>query len=366
MTGVSSLAFPGSRTLANWWRQLAPYQPEAIWTGYLFLHRVEAKVALLESQPLDRLSHLFLQAVDLETKCASATPPSPPCEGGAWGGRDLCEALQDRLRLGTAVIRQMLRTLAGHDLLRAQDGGPWTLTDLGRYALAHQCFALPHQERRSFPFVERFDAAGRRVSPPHFLGVAETAGVPWEAAEAAVFDVQMLRACPGQPPEWKARFGFPLEVQAVLGPSDNGSWQEVVVDRPERVLAVLVEGKKGSDEPRLLGFPARPDGWVLESREPILNLPAAARSFAPELADEPSPETWRQAWQAWCQIRQLPQADVAACQLTHAGARLRVAASQRLEQRLQTARSDIFKGDAWVLAGEGYLRPAVCLELQRW
>src|SRR5262249_35580821 len=42
----SSLAYPGSRSLAGWWRQLAPLHPRAVWLAHLLLHRVEALVRL--------------------------------------------------------------------------------------------------------------------------------------------------------------------------------------------------------------------------------------------------------------------------------------------------------------------------------
>ena len=46
MNAVTSLPFPNARTLAGWWRLLAPQRPLALWVGYLFLHRVEALVYL--------------------------------------------------------------------------------------------------------------------------------------------------------------------------------------------------------------------------------------------------------------------------------------------------------------------------------
>jgi len=72
---------------------------------------------------------------------------------------------------------------------------------------------------------------------------------------------------------------------------------------------------------------------------------------------------WRHAWRAWCHPRGLPVAEVDACILERQGCRLRVTAVPRLIERLRTARSDVFKGEAWLLAGTGRLRAAAQVEL---
>lgn len=356
MTGASSLAFPGSRTLANWWRQLTPFEPAALWTGYLFLHRVEARVELLEELALDRFGHFLLQAVDLEGRAADAPKANP-------AATSTCEALQRRMGLEAPLIRQLLYGLAGQGLLRDCNGNHWTLTELGQHALAHERYPRRLQERRTFTFVERLTASGQRMAPPHFLGIGDAAGVPWDAAAEAPFHPELLRQCQSQPDEWKIRYGFPAELQQVLGHPGDANWQNVIVDRPERVLAVFVLARKEAAEPRLLGFAAKPDGWVLESREPILNLPAAARDVLPALANDIGIEEWRRAWQAWCQVRQLPPSETVVCRLLCQGTRLRISAPARLVQRLKEARSDVFKSEAWILAGEEYIRQAACLEL---
>ena len=65
----------------------------------------------------------------------------------------------------------------------------------------------------------------------------------------------------------------------------------------------------------------------------------------------------------WCRPRDLPASDVAACQLERRDHRLLITAPARLVERLRAARSDVFKGESWVLAGQGRLRPAALLEL---
>jgi hypothetical protein len=41
-----------------------------------------------------------------------------------------------------------------------------------------------------------------------------------------------------------------------------------------------------------------------------------------------------------------------------------VQAPPRLVQRLQAAKSDLFKGDAWLLVGDGYFRAAAQLVIR--
>ena len=73
MTGTLSLAFPGSRKLAAWWRQLAPYCPQTVWFGHLLLHHVEALVRLSRPCRLDRLALFVLKALAL----AESAPGTP-------------------------------------------------------------------------------------------------------------------------------------------------------------------------------------------------------------------------------------------------------------------------------------------------
>lgn len=349
MTSASSLAFPGSRTLAGWWRQLAPLDPVALWVGYLFVHRVEARFAVLERRSVDRLAHFLLQAVDIETRRADSAPP------------DLCKTLVPRMNLQPIVIKRLLHDLTAQGLLSAQNGASWTLTSLGRHALTHESYPCPRQERRVFSFAERLDPTGRRVAAPHFVDLAASTGATWEPGESERFDVQVLRECLSQPDDWKMRFGFPGDVTGILEQVDESSWLEVVVDRTDRVLLAIVQTGSGGE--RLLGLAARPDGWILDARTPIFDLPSSARSFSADIATDTAAAEWSKAWQTWCQVRNLPASEAVACHVTCEGASLKVAAPARLVQRLQAARSDIFLGEAWLLAGDGYLRAAACLTL---
>jgi hypothetical protein len=352
--------------LAGWWQQLAPANPQAVWVGHLLLHRVEALVWGSRLRPLDRFCRMVLQAVALEH------------------GRTLA-AVGEHLHLEPQVLRRVLHQLQREGLAQASAAGEWQPTVLGHHALQQGEYPAVCHERRGFTFVES-GQPGRR---PHFLSLA-AAGSPWSAPEGWSFDMAALHACVRQPPEWKQRHGFPLDVDGVhdLGgpgppPTDaapalpekgetNGEpgssppfptplsepplWRRVVIDRPERLLAVLVQRPEG-----MTGFPVRQDGWVLETQRPAFVLGTDWGEVLPELAEGLPPEAWRHTWLAWCQSRNMPAAE--ACAVEYVGHRLRVAAPRLLMDRLRSTRSEALRGEVWLLAGNGRIRPAVLVEL---
>jgi hypothetical protein len=349
MTPAASLPWPGGRTLAGWWPQLAARQPRALWVAHLFLHRIEACVARARARSADPFTRQVLQAV----------------------GPGLAVAqIEARLGLGTQLLRRVLHGLDRERLARPDAAGRWALTALGTEALRHGSYPSPEYERRIFHFRDR----GRPGEPPQFLHLTAHAGTDWPARPGWTFDAAHLRACVERPAEWKRRHGFPTDVEAIVGPAPeasqpcpNGSapavpeWQRVILDQAEHLLIMLLLGP-GPDGDVLLGFTARQDGWTLQP-EPALSLAAGWQEAFPELREEPAPEAWRQAWLAWCQPRSLPQAEVQACVLERLGCRLRVTAPRTLADRLRSTRSDVVKGTAWVLAGDGSVRPAALLEL---
>jgi hypothetical protein len=145
--------------------------------------------------------------------------------------------------------------------------------------------------------------------------------------------------------------------------SAAAAWEEVIVDRTERLLAVMVRvpGEGGPDT--LLGFAARPEGWTLQADAPVFAITGRWDELFPEVSAGPSAEAWRRAWLSWCQPRSIPEAEAGACALEPQGRRLQVRAPGRLIERLRSARSDAIKGEAWLLVGDGPLRRAAVLEL---
>jgi hypothetical protein len=342
MDRASSLIFPGSRTLAGWWRQLASHQPAALGVGYGFVHRIEAPVNVCLEQPIDPLTHLVLRALALE-------------EAGNVG----LTKLQERLRLPFAVVQRVLTGMEADGLL-ARSADLWQATERGVQARVRRSIPVRAQQRRVFPFLERLDPAGQRLGAPAFLPLAECAAVPWPVDEAHRFAIPELNRCIAQTIAWKQANGFPLDVESLADDASLESWQHVVVDRPERVMLVLAAvNAQGAKE--VQGFAVKVDGWTLFDRAPILRLPAPADTVWP---GEPTMAAWQEAWRSWCKQRQLPANEVELCSLSYQPPRLEVQAPSRLVQRLQAAKSDLFKGDAWLLVGDGYLRTAVQLALR--
>lgn len=348
MDRASSLPFPGSRTLAQWWRRLEPRRPQALWVGYWYLHRVEAPVVTTRGKPLDPLGRLLLRALILEQLEA--------CRGsGACLRR-----LQERMYLPGAVLQQMLRGLK-RDGLVAGDGSGWWATERGRIVAERDDAATEMVERHVFPFAERPDSEGRRSLPPHYLPIAECPGMPWVVGAAEHFDPALLTECLSRPVEWKETFDFASAgTRLVVEAESSVEGRSVIVDRPGCLFLALV----WTDADELLGFPAAPGGWTLFDDEPALRLSAAARSVWPALTEMPAETDLAEAWAVWCRQRSVPPAEISACRLRWTGGYLDVAVPARLEQRLRDARSDVFKGEAWLLPGAGHVRPAAALRLR--
>jgi hypothetical protein len=274
----------------------------------------------------------------------------------------LLARLDTRLHLGRPLLRQLMRLLANEGLVRAENNGCWALTGLGRKALEAGEYPRASQERRVFHFRDPRAAGGPgrgELSFVHLRGGA----VPWAAGEDWQFQLDALHACVAQSVEWKQQHGFPAEVSEVVGSAAAGeaAWQQVIVDRPERLLAALV--RPAADPSRLLGFAVRQDGWHLQSQEPVLIVPGQASEQFPELAEDPPLGAWQQAWQAWCQTRQAPPAEVEQCTLELHDAQLRVSVPPGMRERFRETRSDVLRGEVWLLAGDGPIRRAAVVEI---
>lgn len=344
MTGASSLAYPAGKTLAGWWRQMQGAGPHALWVGYLFVHRVEALVDAVQNKPLDRLHHFVLQALELQ----------PAVAGPAL------------LPLGEALTGQLLRALAQEGLVE-RAGEAWTLSERGKQALALGQYPARAQERRIFSFVEHVDAACQRLGLPKFIPLGPGPAAAWPAQEPYRLDIAWLRDCFAQSAEWKDKVGFPAGVNALLEASwtSNGkaepAWKRIILDRPERLLMVFAA--QGENPEMIQGYAVKPEGWSLYTSEPILRLPRlVAADMIPALLPLPD-QVWHTAWAAWCGTRHLPAEDIHACKVTPAGPRLRITAPAALLQRLRAARSEVFKGETWLLAGEGHVRAAAMVEV---
>jgi hypothetical protein len=341
----------------------------------LVVHQVEALVRLMKTSPLPPFSLLVLKALTLTAPAPSAGPLSP---------EETLEQLNDRLHLGRQMLRQVLAGLQAEGLVQAEPGSPWLVSALGQHALERKEYPHLIHERRTFHFVDK-----QETGPGgwYFLSLHNSSGIPWPAAEGLTFDLRALQASLDQPVEWKQNHGFPLDVEEILGlpseaekgPAESdpretaagrwlplpapSPWQSVILDSPEWILAVLVLTAGPNGNSQLMGLPVRQDGWVLQAGAPLFTLKAGWQEIFPELGQEPSPESWREAWRAWCEQRSLPAAEANACSLQRQGQRLRLAAPPGLVDRLRSTRSDVLKGETWLLAGDGRIRPAAQVEL---
>jgi hypothetical protein len=345
MTAASPLVFPGGRVLAGWWQKLMPLQPRALWLGHFLLHRVEALLEVARRAEVDRFSTLVVQAL-------SAAP-----------GQTVPD-LDARLHLGAQVLGQVLRQLQNEGLAERSAGGDWAPTDLARQVLERGGYARIGHERRVFHFLHR---PGGPAEAPPLLPLRLSVETPCPMPEGWTFDPAWLEVCLRQPDEWKREHGFPLEARRILGrEAINGAlpaWQQVILDRPGDLCALVARMAEEGKGDRLAGFAVRPEGWVLESAQPAFVLASDWQQLFPQVAEGLPAEVWRQAWRSWCQPRGVPAAECDASALERNDYRLRAVAPRRLVERLRQARSDALKGEAWLLAGSGSVRELALLEL---
>ncbi|MBL8796843.1 MAG: hypothetical protein JNM56_23280 [Planctomycetia bacterium] len=335
MTVPVPLPFPGSRNLAAWWRSLAERQPKALWVGHLLLHRVEA---LVESQQTARP-----EALPLAVLKALVLFPGEPLS-----------ALDRRLHLGPQALRPVLNQLCQDGLAQADAAG-WSPTPLGRRAAEQGDYVRPARARRAFHFRAAPDGTA------HFLHLEAPAAVPWTPPADWHFEPATLARCLEQPADWKRRHAFPLEVEQLLGPEPAApAWQRVIVDRPERQPVLLLLDAAGD---RLLGFAVKAETWSLHADRPLFDLEAGGRDVFPDLGPPPTEDDWRQAWREWCQPRGLAALTDDAHRLEPSGPTLQVAVTPRLLERLRAIRSDALRDEAWLLVGDGPLRPAAQLKI---
>jgi hypothetical protein len=319
-----------------------------MWFGRLLLHRVEALIRVTRVRSLDPWHRALLGLVGARV----------PCSG------ELDSRFGD-LHMDRQILTRFVRELTDAGLLHANGTGVWDLTAAGRHALETGAQVVAAEERRTFYFVDNTPSH----RPPHFLPLRHTSpgdrGLAPDVA-AGAFDLRELEACIRQPAPWKTRYHFPADVEALLPPrpedSPAANSRCVVLDSLEQQALVFLRTDGPSGELTLLAFPVRAENWMLDP-EPILTFAGGWQEVLSDLSEEPPPEAWRQAWQAWCHPRGLPSSEVDACRLERVEHRLLVRAPRRLIERLQAARSDAIKQEAWLLAGTGRTRTAAQLEL---
>jgi hypothetical protein len=362
MTAVAApIAFPGSQTLTDWWRQIKNYQPRTLWVAHLLLYRVECLVRVKRRRRTDRLQILLLEAL-------------------TSGNTGMLVGLEDRARLGRALTRQIIRRLASEGLVTPTADG-WTLSRFGEEARQRGEYCETTQERRTFYFT------GNGVhSPPHFLNLRPDVAVPCRPPEGWAFDIGHLQRCIAQPPDWKMRHGFPLEVEELAqldgsrvvcssqmgdalpelepecAPGGISAWQRVTFVQAEALtlLALVAPGPEGE---RLLGFAVHPQDWSIEAKEPLIVLGRGWPLVLPELAKGVSRDRWLQAWRAWAQANGVPQGQDEPCALVHGGHRVELTVPRGVLARLRASRGEALRNGIWLLAGEERARQAALLNI---
>jgi hypothetical protein len=342
MSAGASLAFPGGRTLAAWWRQLAPYHPEALWVGYLTFHRVEAPVSCQRLHQLPAFEYLALKALDL------------------LAGPGALQTIADQLHLDAPLVRQMVCELQRAGLVGPPAEGTVQLLEMGRQALAHGTFVRPERQRRTFHFWHADWPLPDALPASRFVAFAHPDKLLWLAAPQTAFDVELLRSCIEQSETWKERHGFPLDVMELLTLSAGAAverWEEVLVAYPQRLFAAVARTRNESGEPHLVAWTAQTRNWELQASQPAFVIPHDPEEwFGPSRWEE----SWRHAFVEWCQQRQLT-AEPEQCQLRVQGQRLLVTGPGLVVDRLRGGKGTA-KSETWLLAGDGTVRAAARLE----
>ena len=339
-------AFPGSRTLAGWWQQLALYLPRCVWVGHLPLVRVEAPVRFARTVQPDRFSLLLLEAL--------------ACHSSATA-----EKLDQTLHVGLPVLRQALRHLKSSGLVEADAANVWNPTALGQAARLVGHYVAFGRERRTFYF-HRSQAAS-----PQFLNLVNPATVPWPTGDDWKVDSNVLQKCILRSSEWKRTHGFPLDIEEVIVDSEPTAVSEpesairqgVICHQPECLAVVLLKARTEPRMEHLVGFEFDPNGWKLNSAKAVLDLLLAEPDLYCELTPEPPAEQWRHVWMEWGKANGLTQGETANCALEVRNHRLQVYAPRSVLDKLRAMRNEVLRGRIWVLAGNDLIRTAALLDI---
>jgi hypothetical protein len=355
MISAPSVQIPGGRVLAAWWRGLASLRPSKLWFGNLLFHSFEVPVRLKQAIPLDRFPFLVLQGID-------NAPDKTPLGVALF------------LSLNPSLLVHVLKFLENQAFIEMQSSGSWTLSRQGNEALQVGSYSTFKDGRKEFCFVQLAEN-----SDPIFVLAKPGAFKNSNEIHEPTASYSLLHNHINQTSAWKKHHHFPEEVVELLAPFPrNGQesarptnfessplkllrdWQSVAVVQcwRQNVAVVSREGTDGSKE--ITGFAVHAPQWELRAAEPLFGL--IDEKFS-ELVDEPSASMWFEAWREWCQPRGLLSNDTNQCTLERVGHQLKVSATKRIMDQLHVQRSDALKGDAWLTAGTGILRPVAQLHV---
>jgi hypothetical protein len=350
MSADSPAVFPPNRVLAQWWKQIASLHPKQVWIGYLLLHRVEALVSVTKQIPLEGIPLFVLRSL-------------------ALGPHRTLDEVDRQLRLGPSLLTQILNELSGQGLVERRGAAEWALSPAGTSAATSGTYEYSGRERRVFHFRENESPARR----PLFIKLRSAPIAPsaWPAGRGCHFDPSTLKDCVQQTDAWKRMHDFPEDVKEVIARSltpglnaDSRAWNRIVFDQPQCLTSVITLVRNASEGEQIIALPFMAETWELDSRAPAFVLRASWHETLPDLRQTLPAEEWRHAWRAWCKARHLSPADADECELAPRGCVLRIAAPKGLMDRLGPARSELLRGEQWLLAGSGNLRSAARVELE--
>ena len=255
-----------------------------------------------------------------------------------------------------------------------QSTGSFNLTRQGKEALRVGSYPTFKDGRKAFCFVqvaEKKEPVFVVAKPGNYKNSND---LPELTASYA-----LLQNHTNQTSAWKKQHCFPEEVIALVEPFPRSAqedinvansepshlrrlkdWQRIPVAQcwRQNVAVVLCEGANGYKE--TTGFTVQAPQWELRATDPLFGL--IDNDFS-EFVDEPPTPMWFEAWKEWCRPRGLLSNDTNQCTLERIGHQLKVSAPKRIMDHLHAQRSDALKGDAWLTAGTGILRPFAQLQV---
>ena len=334
MTPASVAAHPAGRVLTAWWRQFDAYAPRRLWFADLTIRCLDLLTVQSRPAPVEPFHRLVLEAIAM-----TATPSQAQ--------------VAKRLGVNENALRLMMSDLIGQRLVHVDGSNELLAESPGVHKADRAESRSPEFERQTF----RLLADSNRFVP---LNVP---GTPTDLPDDARPAMAALRDCLAQPADWKKRHGFPDDLKAILDLDTDSDppipiWKRVPIERGERHTLALIQ----TSPTRVLAFPVRLDGSVA-GKTPCLDLEFAVAAETLGLAD-PEPGAWRASWRDWCQlVRGVNPAEVDNCGFERVNHVLRVKVPPELMEQLKVARPEVFKSEAWLLAGEARCRAACRLEL---
>jgi hypothetical protein len=337
MTVPQAAVFPSGRIIAGWWKQLAAYQPRAIWVGKLRIEQLEAACQIRGEQALSGLDRILLGNLEADSPWALSQ-------------------LDQRLGLGAPFLSELIGQLHARGLAEPSSAG-YCLSHLGRTALTSGVASALRTEPRSFWYVSVEPSV-----PPCFIHhVVPEACQAHGSAVSGETARGLLQHWLNEPAEWKKARGFPLEVES-LSQGETDSEQSRALVRFFVLHAAVITGADGAGANWSRAFAYQPAGWTLTGA-PVFELAAAWEDTQLHGSADLSLESVRDAWQHYRSQRSLTAPALDSCSLEVHGNRVRLVAAREVLEPLRSLRNDIAKGEAWLLVGKGDIRRALQLEL---